>query len=180
MMSRMRSSEISVTTPAPTVRPPSRIANRSSFSIAIGTISSIAILTVFPGLTLSPPRRHRAHPRHVRRPEVKLRPVPVEVRRVPPPLFLRQHVHLGLELLVGFDRARPRQHLSPLHLLLCRSRAAAPRHYPPPAPRPGACGTSPPPSPPSCACRAPPRSPLPRPPSRSPAPRARSPPSPAP
>src|SRR5262249_35594828 len=48
-------SEISVTTPAPTVRPPSRIANRSSFSIAIGTISSIAIVTLSPGITISTP-----------------------------------------------------------------------------------------------------------------------------
>ncbi len=33
-------STISVTTPAPTVRPPSRIAKRSSFSMAIGAIKS--------------------------------------------------------------------------------------------------------------------------------------------
>src|SRR5262245_49853597 len=55
MMSRMAYSEISVTTPAPTVRPPSRIANRSSRSIAIGTISSIAIVTLSPGITISTP-----------------------------------------------------------------------------------------------------------------------------
>src|SRR3989337_1885390 len=48
MMSRIAYSEISVTTPAPTVRPPSRIANRSSFSIAIGMISSLAIVTLAP------------------------------------------------------------------------------------------------------------------------------------
>src|SRR5262249_46129039 len=41
-----------------------------------------------------PPRRQRAHPRHVRRPKIKPRPIPVEKRRVPPPLLLRQHVHL--------------------------------------------------------------------------------------
>src|SRR6266850_1349403 len=64
------------------------------------------------------PRRQRAHPRHVRRPEVELRPVPVEIRRVPPALFLRQHVHLGLELLVRLDRARLGQHLPPLDLFL--------------------------------------------------------------
>ena len=46
---------ISVTTPAPTVRPPSRIANRSSFSIAIGVISSTAIDTLSPGITISTP-----------------------------------------------------------------------------------------------------------------------------
>src|SRR5687768_5938333 len=46
---------ISVTTPAPTVRPPSRIAKRSSFSIAIGLISSISICTLSPGITISTP-----------------------------------------------------------------------------------------------------------------------------
>src|SRR5712691_9184832 len=119
MMSRIGYSAISATTPAPTVRPPSRIANRSSFSIATGWINSIAIVTLSPGITLStPPPRQRAHPRHVRRPEVKLRPVPVEERRVPPPLVLPQHVHLRLELLVRLDRPRLRQHLPPLHLVL--------------------------------------------------------------
>src|SRR6476469_6734680 len=33
------------------------------------------------------PRRQLHRPRHVRRPEVELRPVPLEERRVPPPLF---------------------------------------------------------------------------------------------
>src|SRR5688572_6842046 len=46
---------ISVTTPAPTVRPPSRIAKRSSRSIAIGVISSISICTLSPGITISTP-----------------------------------------------------------------------------------------------------------------------------
>src|SRR5258705_9028666 len=48
-------SAISATTPAPTVRPPSRIANRSSFSIATGWINSIVIVTLFPRITLPPP-----------------------------------------------------------------------------------------------------------------------------
>src|SRR5439155_898883 len=55
MISRTGYSVISVTTPAPTVRPPSRIANRSSFSIATGWISSIAIVTLSPGITISTP-----------------------------------------------------------------------------------------------------------------------------
>src|SRR5689334_4190036 len=46
---------ISVTTPAPTVRPPSRIAKRSSFSIAIGVISSTVMSTLSPGITISRP-----------------------------------------------------------------------------------------------------------------------------
>src|SRR6266542_3743423 len=48
-------STISATTPAPTVRPPSRIANRSSFSIATGVISSIDIWMLSPGITISTP-----------------------------------------------------------------------------------------------------------------------------
>src|SRR6185503_20894985 len=46
---------ILVTTPAPTVRPPSRIANRSPSSIAIGMISSIVIWMLSPGITISTP-----------------------------------------------------------------------------------------------------------------------------
>src|SRR5262245_4678289 len=64
------------------------------------------------------PARQRAHPRPVLRPKIKLRPVPVEQRRVPPPLLLRQHVHFRLELLVRLDRPRLRQHLPPLHFVL--------------------------------------------------------------
>src|SRR5262249_19039300 len=45
----------SATTPAPTVRPPSRMAKRSSFSIAMGVISSISIVTLSPGMTISRP-----------------------------------------------------------------------------------------------------------------------------
>src|SRR6476660_3167304 len=59
------------------------------------------------------PRRQLHRPRHVRRPEVELRPVPLEERRVPPPLLLRQHVHLRLELPVRRDRPRLRQHHPP-------------------------------------------------------------------
>ena len=44
---------ISVTTPDPTVLPPSRIAKRKPFSIAIGVISSTVILTLSPGRHIS-------------------------------------------------------------------------------------------------------------------------------
>src|SRR5262249_62275091 len=57
------------------------------------------------------PRHHHlgalgqlAAPGHIGRPEVKLRPVPREERRVPPPLVLGEHVHLALELGVRGDR----------------------------------------------------------------------------
>ena len=53
---------ISVTTPEPTVRPPSRIANRSCGSIAIGVISSTSIATLSPGITISTPSGRCAAP----------------------------------------------------------------------------------------------------------------------
>src|SRR5512135_955383 len=59
--------------------------------------------------------------RHVRRAEVKLRPIALEERRVTPALLLRQHVHLALELGVRRDRARLRQHLATLHFLALRA-----------------------------------------------------------
>src|SRR6476661_9092847 len=74
------------------------------------------------------PRRQFHRPRHVRRPEVELRPVPLEERRVPPPLFLRQHVHLGLELRVRRDAPPPPPHHPPPHPL--------PPPPPPPTPPP--------------------------------------------
>ena len=46
---------IAETTPAPTVRPPSRMAKRSFSSMAIGTISSTSISTLSPGITISVP-----------------------------------------------------------------------------------------------------------------------------
>jgi hypothetical protein len=46
---------IFVTTPAPTVRPPSRIANRSPSSHAILVISSTSTLMLSPGITISIP-----------------------------------------------------------------------------------------------------------------------------
>ena len=48
-------SRMSPTRPAPTVRPPSRIAKRIVFSIAIGVISSIPIEMLSPGITISTP-----------------------------------------------------------------------------------------------------------------------------
>src|SRR5690348_15473720 len=46
---------ILVTRPAPTVRPPSRIANRRPSSIAIGAMSSTVISVLSPGMTISTP-----------------------------------------------------------------------------------------------------------------------------
>lgn len=46
---------ILATTPDPTVRPPSRIANLSFSSIAIGAISSTVNFKLSPGITISVP-----------------------------------------------------------------------------------------------------------------------------
>ena len=46
-------STILATTPAPTVRPPSRIAKRRPWSIAIGVINSTVIDMLSPGITIS-------------------------------------------------------------------------------------------------------------------------------
>ena len=54
---------ISVTTPAPTVRPPSRMAKRRPASHAIGVISSINMLSMLsPGITISIPSGSVATP----------------------------------------------------------------------------------------------------------------------
>src|ERR1700741_1196755 len=61
--------------------------------------------------------RQMRHSRHVRRAEVELRPVARKERRVPPSLFLRQHISLGLELRVRRDRTGLRDYLPPLDVL---------------------------------------------------------------
>src|SRR5437773_11521065 len=59
------------------------------------------------------PRRQLHRPRHVRRPQVKLRPIPLEERRMPAPLLRGEHVYFALELRVRRDRLRLRQHHPP-------------------------------------------------------------------
>jgi hypothetical protein len=55
-------SRISETVPAPTVLPPSRIANLNPFSIAIGLINSISNCELSPGITISTPSGNCATP----------------------------------------------------------------------------------------------------------------------
>src|SRR3990170_8306005 len=93
------------------------------------------------------PRRPRDVPRPVRRPQVELRPVPREERRVPPPLFLRQHVHLRPELQVRVDRPRLRQHHPPLDLFLLHPPQQHPEGGPRPRPGPRPAGQRPAPHP---------------------------------
>src|SRR5881394_3932296 len=56
--------------------------------------------------------------RHVRRPEVELRPVALEERGMPPALFFRENVDLCLKVRVRLDRARLGQHHAALDLIL--------------------------------------------------------------
>src|SRR6185503_6526201 len=53
---------ISVMVPAPTVRPPSRIAKREPFSIATGVISSPMMSVLSPGITISTPSGRCSEP----------------------------------------------------------------------------------------------------------------------
>src|SRR3989454_5466847 len=101
------------------------------------------------------PRHHQLHPvwqldvaRHVRRPKVELRPVPREERRVPPALFLGQHVHLCLELRVRPDTPPLRQHHPPLALFFLPPPPPHPHLVPPPRPPPPPSAPLPPPPPP--------------------------------
>ena len=55
-------SKISDTVPEPTVRPPSRIAKRRPFTMAIGVISSTINSTLSPGITISIPSGNCATP----------------------------------------------------------------------------------------------------------------------
>ena len=105
------------TTPAPTVRPPSRMAKRRPSSMAIGWISS----TVHGGVVA----RHDHldallegdDAGDVGGAEVELRAVALEERRVTPALVLGEHVHLGRELGVRGDRLGRGEHLAALDVL---------------------------------------------------------------
>src|SRR5438128_4014371 len=93
------------------------------------------------------PRRQLHRPRHVRRPQIKLRPIPLEERRMPPAFFLRQDVHLTLKLRVRRDALRLRQHHPPLHLVLLHP-PPQPPHPAPPPPLTPPLSAHPPPRPP--------------------------------
>src|SRR6516162_811175 len=63
------------------------------------------------------PLRQMYRPGHIRRAEVKLRPVVAEKRRVPPAFLLGQDIGLALKPCVRRDRSRCGQHLPALDLL---------------------------------------------------------------
>ncbi len=105
------------TTPAPTVRPPSRMAKRSFSSIAIGTIRCTSIGDVVARHDHLGAFRQVNHAGHVGGAEVELRTVVGEERRVTAALFLGEDVGLSLELRVRLDRTRLAEHLAALDFL---------------------------------------------------------------
>src|SRR5712691_640805 len=66
-------------------------------------------------------RRQIRHPRYVRRPKVKLRPIAREERRMSSAFFLRQHISLSLELRVRRYAPRLRDYLPTLDVLALHS-----------------------------------------------------------
>src|SRR5690625_2489737 len=64
-------------------------------------------------------QRHRAS--HISRPEIKLRTIVIEKRRVPATLILTEHIHLSLKPRMRRNRPRPSQHLTTLNLILLRT-----------------------------------------------------------
>ena len=103
--------------PAPTVRPPSRMAKRWPTSRAIGVISSTRHLDVVAGHDHLGPVGQPDRAGDVGRAQVELGPVAVVEGGVPAALLLGQHVDLGGELGVGLDRAGLGQHLAALDVL---------------------------------------------------------------
>jgi len=123
--------------------------NRSPLSMATGVINSTARFALSPA---SPSRSLPATPppRHVRRPEVELRPVPLKNGVCRPPSSLLS-TYTSPELAVRRDRVRLGHHLPALHFVLLH----APQQQPyvvPRAPSSNSFLNISTPSPPSCAC----------------------------
>src|SRR6195952_3433632 len=97
---------ILVTRPAPTVRPPSRMAKRRPSSMAIGWVSPAIMSGVLPGQTHLATLGEGHDAGHVGGAEVELRAVVVEERRVTAALLLRQDVDRRLEVRVRGGGAR--------------------------------------------------------------------------
>ena len=120
-------SMISVTTPEPTVLPPSLIANLSPSSIAIGVIRSIVHRDVVSRHAHLCSFRQLQISCYVCRSEVELRSVSVEERRVSSAFFLLQYVYFSLELCVRVDRSRLLHSTCPLSIsFLCTPLSSAP------------------------------------------------------
>src|SRR5438309_7485270 len=126
------------------------------------------------------PRRQLHRPRHVRRPKVKLRPVPLEEGGMPPAFLFGEHVHLTLKLRVRRDALRLRQHHPPLHIRLINPPQPQPHVVPPLPPAPHLAEQLPPPPPPLPFRPPPPPPPFPPPPPPPPPPPSPRPPPPPP
>ena len=105
-----------VTAPAPTVRPPSRMAKRLPSSRATGVMSSTSMLMLSPGMIISTPSGRMQRPGHIGGADVELGPVAIEEGGMPSALLLGQDIDLGGKAGVRLDAARLGQHLPPLHL----------------------------------------------------------------
>ena len=105
---------IFATTPAPTVRPPSRMAKRSFSSIAIGTISSTSHRDIVARHHHLRARRQLDDAGHVGGAEIELRTVVGEERRMTAALFLGQDIGFRHELGVRRHRTRLGQNLAAL------------------------------------------------------------------
>ena len=135
-------SSISVTTPEPTVRPPSRIAKRRPFSIAMGVISSTLHNNVVAGHAHLNAFGQGDDAGNVGGTEVELRTIVVEEGSMTAAFFLGQDVNLTLELGVGMDGAGLAQNLASFDVRSCRYHAAERRCCRRLQRSPAACGTS--------------------------------------
>jgi len=110
---------ISLMVPAPTVLPPSRMANLSPFSMATGVCSVTSSSTLSPGITIS--CRRAVSPSRSRR-WCGSRTAAGSRRRtrMPPALFLAQHVHAALKLVCGVIDPGLAKHAA-LHVFLGRA-----------------------------------------------------------
>ncbi len=86
--------------------------------MATGVISSTSSVHVVARHHHLHPRRQLRDSRHVGGPEIKLRTISLEERRVAPAFVFAQHVDFALELLVRLDRSGLRDDLPALHVVL--------------------------------------------------------------
>ena len=115
-MSLIFYSTISVIVPAPTVRPPSRMAKRALLE-RDGRHQLAADRRVITRHHHLDTFRQMERAGHIGGPDVELRTIPVEERRMTAAFFLRQDVHLALEFRMRLDGARLAQHLPALDIV---------------------------------------------------------------
>ena len=141
------------TTPAPTVRPPSRIAKRRPWSMAMGWIKLNAHFHIVAWQNHFLVRWQGHHTGHVCRTEIELWTIIGEEWRVTATFFFRQDVGFGFERRVRGDGTLA--HTEPGHAQHRhgRCRGSGRRYCRPPGPGRAACGTFQHRSPWSSGCR---------------------------